>query len=199
MPGRIKDNDDLIISLLKANDAMASALLYQTHYHAIYYNVRRFIRDPDQAKDITQELFINVWEKRSVLSITKPIRKYLLSAAHNRVINFNRDAERNSKLRNEVADRSSLGRIVNSADVEYEANELKQIIKDAINLLPEKLRSTFMMSRYLGMTYKEMALHLKVSDKAVEKRMTSALKLLRILLAPYLKILLVLPDLEIFL
>lgn len=194
MAGKTEDTDELILSLLKANDTTASSLLYKAHYKAVYNNVKKFIRDTDEAKDITQELFINVWEKRDVLNITIPIRKYLLSAAHNRVINYKRDNERNKRLLDEVIDRSGGSKIAYPVDVDFEAMELARIIKDAIALLPDNLRKKFFMSRNLGMTYKEMALHLEVSDKAVEKGMSKALKLLRMLLAPYIKVFLVFTD-----
>lgn len=198
MPDKSEANDEMILSLLKANDPTACSMLYKAHYKAVYNSIRKFTYDPDVAKDISQELFINVWEKRDVLKITVPIRKYLLSAAHNRVINYRRDTERNTRLLEEVVDRSGGAKIIDPVDVGFEAKELERIIKDAIALLPDNLRRNFSMSRNLGMTYKEMASHLKVSDKAVEKNMTKALKLLRLLLAPYLKVILMLIDLENF-
>jgi RNA polymerase sigma-70 factor (ECF subfamily) len=195
MTGKTEDIDELILSLLKANDTAASSLLYNAHYKAVYNNVNKIVRDADVSKDITQELFINVWEKRNVLNITTPIRKYLLSAAHNRIINKRRDEARNKRLLEEVIDRSGGTKIIYPADVDYEAIELEKLIKDAIALLPHSLRKNFSMSRYLGMTYREMATHLGVSEKAVEKSMSKALKLLRMLLAPYIKLLLVFTNL----
>jgi len=194
MAGKSEETDSLILRLLEANDTSACSLLYKSHYKAVYNSVNKFIHDTDQAKDITQELFINIWEKRTVLKITLPIRKYLLSAAHNRVINYSRDSERNRRLRDEVIDRSGGNKITNPVDVDFQAKELERIIREAIALLPDNLRKNFLMSRNLGMTYKEMALHLHVTDKAVEKSMSKALKLLRILLAPYIKVIMVLMN-----
>ena len=195
MADKTEDTDELILTLLKANDTGASSLLYEEHYKAVYNSVKKYIRNTDEAKDITQELFINVWDKRAVLNITKPIRKYLLSAAHNRVINYKRDLDRNHRLMNEVVDRSGGERMAYPVDVHVEAKELEKMIKEAIALLPDTLRKKFSMSRKLGMTYKEMAAHLKVSEKAVEKGMTKALKLMRIMLGKYINVLLLFTDL----
>jgi RNA polymerase sigma-70 factor (family 1) len=181
-------SDEEVLDLLRAGDPRAPSLLFNAHYSAVYNNARKFIKSPDVAKDITQELFINVWEKRNVLNITIPIRKYLLSAVHNRVINYRRDTERSNRLMHEVIDRSGGDKQTNAADVNMEAKELEQNIKKAIGLLPDHLRKHFSMSRNLDMTYKEMALHLRVSEKAIEKNMTKALKLMRLLLADYLKL-----------
>ena len=110
------------------------------------------------------------------------------------MINYKRDHERNKRLLDEVVDRSGGSKIAYPVDVDFEAKELARIIKDAIALLPDNLRKKFFMSRNLGMTYKEMASHLEVSDKAVEKGMSKALKLLRMFLAPYIKVFLVFTD-----
>lgn len=179
------DMDARILRLLAENNPEAATLMYKAHYRVLVRSVRRIIGDRDDAKDIVLELLQAVWEKRNTLKITAPIRRYLLAAAYNRSINFLRNRRRSMERLEEM--RSSLQRIhIGYADLHLEADELSKLIKAAIRMLPQNAQQTFILSRHFGMTYKEMAAHFKVSEKTIEKNMTTALRLLRRFLAAYL-------------
>lgn len=186
------ETDSLILSLFSQDDPRAATVMFDAHYQPVYRNVSRIIRNGDDAKDLVLELFHAVWEKRHSLNIRKPVRKYLLTAAHNRAINYLRHKARTTLAMQEMRDLSIQNTTSPPADVAIEAQELDQVINTAIGLLPEKIRITFLLSRNLGMTYKEMADYLQVSEKAIEKNMTKALKLLRMFLRPHIRILLIL-------
>lgn len=192
MGDQTDDTDDLILSLLAKNDPKAASLMFNAHYKALHNSVKKITRNSEDSQDIVLQLFEAVWHKRHSLNITKPIRSYLLTAVRNRAINHIRNNGRTKALLNHVIHLSATTRTVPPVDIEIQGRELKNIIKAAIAMLPYKTRITFIMSRNYGMTYREIAARLGVSEKAVEKNMNRALRLLRILLKPYLNILLVL-------
>ncbi len=94
----------------------------------------------------------------------------------------------------EIVNRSGSGKVAPAADAGLEARDLEDIIKKTLALLPMKARRTFLMSRKYGMTYEEIALHLKVTVKAVEKNMSKALRKIRKYLGTYLKVLMIFID-----
>ncbi len=185
------DTDDLILKLLAADDAAACLLLYKCHSKAVYAYVKDFIPDHEAAKDIVQELFTAIWIKRHSLNLVPPLRKYLFRAAHNKAINYDRDSRTRHRLMGEIVNRSGHGRIAPAADSGLEARELEEQIKKALARLPIHARKTFLMSRKQGMTYKEIADHFNVTEKAVEKNMSKALNLLRQYLGIYIKMLVI--------
>jgi len=71
-------------------------------------------------------------------------------------------------------------------------SELEIRIREAIDALPMERRRVFVMSRYDGMTYQQIAEKLGISVKTVENQMGKALKFLREELAEYLPFLLLL-------
>lgn len=73
-----------------------------------------------------------------------------------------------------------------SADDEFVASELDQKIRKAIEDLPEGRRKIFILSRYEGLKYQEIADQLKVSVKTVENQMGEALKFLRLRLKEFM-------------
>jgi RNA polymerase sigma-70 factor, ECF subfamily len=185
------DTDDQILKLLETDNTTASKLLYTYHYKAVYTYVKDFIPDHDAAKDIIQELFTAIWIKRHSLNLIKPLRSYLFSAAHNKAINYLRDKGRQNRIMGEIVNRSGSGKVAPPADAELQARELETQIRQALSRLPVHAKRTFLMSRKQGMTYKEIAEHLHVTEKAVEKNMSKALSLLRQYLGIYLKMLVI--------
>jgi RNA polymerase sigma-70 factor (ECF subfamily) len=181
------DTDDLILNLLAADDIAASSLLYKHHYKAVYAYVKDYTPDHDAAKDIVQELFTAIWIKRHSLNMVPPIRKYLFRAAHNKAINYDRDKRTRNRIMGEIVNRSGQG-IVPAPDADLQTRELEKLIKEALTHLPMVARKTFLMSRKHGMTYKEIARHFHVTEKAVEKNMSKALSLLRMYLAIYIRV-----------
>ena len=190
MKDHIDDDDDLILDLLAKDDTLASTLLYKRFYVGLYNYVREVVGNPEPAKDIVQELFMAIWEKRHSLNLSKPLGKYLFVAAYHKSLNYLRDHKRENIILGEIINRSGNEPTSPAADVEIEAGELAELIKKAMSLLPFKARRAFIMSRKYGMTYPEIARSLSVSDKAVEKNMSKALALLRKYLGDYLKMLL---------
>lgn len=67
----------------------------------------------------------------------------------------------------------------NDPQQEMESNEAELVMKNALAELPEAQRAVFLMNRYEGLTYGEIADRLDLSEKAIEKRMSQALKHLR--------------------
>jgi RNA polymerase sigma-70 factor (ECF subfamily) len=185
------DTDDQILKLLETDNTNAPKLLYTYHYKAVYTYIKDFVPDHDAAKDIIQELFTAIWIKRHSLKLIKPLRSYLFSAAHNKAINYLRDKGRQNRVMGEIVNRSGSGKVAPPADAELQTRELANQIRQALSRLPIHAKRTFLMSRKQGMTYKEIAAHFHVTEKAVEKNMSKALSLLRQYLGIYLKMLVI--------
>lgn len=188
MPAKIIDNDDLLLKMLVTNDEQAINILYQQYHSHLLNIINGIIHDPERAKDIAQDLFVVLWERRHSLQITKPIKAYLIKAAIHRSLNFLRDNTRYQLF----YEQEKLDRLksVHSSGASLELEELRKLIKSAILSLPPKGKTVFILSRKHNMTYEEIATHLDISKKAVEKHISKALKYLSKILKVYLKSLL---------
>lgn len=141
------------------------------------------VKDEDTAKDIVQQVFIKLWDKKDSLEIRTNIKSYLHRAVVNTAINH---LEKNKKIQLE----SEFSRFDSAIDKFEEADEkslqLEDEVKTAIDALPPKCKIVFSLSRFSSMTNKEIAEHLDISIKSVEKHIGKALKDLRIKLKPFL-------------
>lgn len=132
-------------------------------------------RDTERADDIAQNAFVKLWENCGMLKpeqaksflYTTAIRLSLNEIKHDKVVaNFEIKSRPKSTHQE-------------SPEFLLEETEFKSRLEKAINELPEKQRTVFLMNRFDNQSYTEIAANLDLSVKAVEKRMHQALLSLR--------------------
>lgn len=130
--------------------------------------------DEELARDIAQESFLKLWEKRSKIKV-ESVKPYLYQTANNAFVSKWRQQKVRLKFES-LQDRNPLSV---SPEEELLDTELKERLEDALNKMNEKHRTAFLMSRHEKLSYAEIATRLDLSEKAVEKRMSLALRHLR--------------------
>ena len=149
-------------------------LLFDTYFDAIKNYVFYRIGDVDIATDITQDVFVRIWEKQMKLDMKNA--KYLLyKIAKDMLISKYRRQEVENKYSQRM--QYEMTEVVETNDIDYKQLKLKYEM--ALNKLPEKQRIVFLMSRSDELKYAEIAERLDISIKTVEKRMSNALFYLR--------------------
>lgn len=125
--------------------------------------------------DLAQEAFIKIWENCKKIDFEKA-KSYLFTVVNNLFLN----KVKHDKVVLEYAKKQPY-QDINNQSPEYllEEEEFKKKLKKAIENLTEAEREVFLMNRIDGKKYREIADFLNISQKAVEKRMSSALKKLR--------------------
>jgi RNA polymerase sigma-70 factor, ECF subfamily len=131
----------------------------------------------DASKEIVQDAFVSLWEKRDSIDLSKPVKTYLSTSVRNRCLNWLRD---NKKFNKDIL---SMEELLSDYGVEPQdtlaESELRESIKDAIRELPEKCREIFILSRYENLKYHQIASQLEISVKTVETQMSKAIKHMR--------------------
>lgn len=175
------DKDDFLLKMLHSGDPQSMTVLFREYSPMITRIVYRIVGDVDIAKDIVQELFITLWEKRNELNIKKPVKSYLIRAAINQAFYYLRMQGKISSIRISQQENldALLGDTGQSPEKDLTFKELEEHFQGIIEKLPPKCKLVYQLSRDEGMTYAEIANHLNVSVKAVEKHITKALKTLR--------------------
>ncbi len=157
--------------------------LFREYFPPLISFAMKFLPDEDDAREVVHQVFINLWERREEVDLSIPIKSYLFTSVHNRSLNVIRNRKKFSD--GEVPD------VAGDWDVEKEIEtmELEEKIGEAVDSLPEKCREIFLLNRYEGLRYQEIADQLGISVKTVENQMSKALKILREKLLRYLTIL----------
>lgn len=167
--------------------------LFKTHFVELTGFSQSFVHDKDAAQEVVQNVFIKFWEKREDINLEQSLKSYLYTSVRNRSLNYLRD---NKKYRSEILDEQTT-EYNSGLETDHLVNdELQRKIEDAIELLPEKCRQVFEMSRFEGLKYKEIAEKMNISIKTVENQISKALKILREELKDYTVILILISFFE---
>lgn len=161
-------------------DKKAHDQLFEEIFHLYYsplcnYSLK-IVGDPSLSEDIVQQLFLQLYEKRALVNV-EHMERYLLRCIKFKCIDYHRTKKTKSNIRLEqIADKS----LDNSSDISIE--DVEPLLHYFASKLPPKTKEVFLLSRNLGMTYKEIAEELNISVKTVETQMGRALRQMRVLL-----------------
>jgi RNA polymerase sigma-70 factor (ECF subfamily) len=157
--------------------------LFRKLYSPLCHYAFRFLKDMDSAEDVVQDLFYNYWKNKEKLEIKTSLKSYLYQAVKNKslkIIDHHLVKERYSK---EMLSNGNISETHSTNNIE--ADELNQIIESTIDKLPKKCKEIFILSRFEGLKYQEIAKKLSISVKTVEANMGKALKIFRTNLKQY--------------
>jgi len=167
--------------------------IYVTHYWRAVNYANQFLRDKELSREMAQDAFISLWEKRESLDLNNNVEYYLLSTVRNKVFNHLRHKQRRAKHMGEelpVSDRLNLITLSDFSSERLLYSELSSILRNTLNEMTPSIRETFLLCREEELSYKEIADKLGVSVKSVEYRISKALAILREALGDYLPLLL---------
>ncbi len=173
-----------ILNSLKNGDAKAFEEVFKCWYEPLVHFTNEYISDFESARNIVQNIFMRLWEKRELIDPESNIRSYIYMAARNASLSY----LRHLKLETNFFENSK--RNTESLQLNYEAldclnfekidfQNLERIINETIESLPPRCREVFVLSRNENLKNKEIALRLDISVKAVEANITRALIELR--------------------
>jgi RNA polymerase sigma-70 factor (ECF subfamily) len=158
--------------------------LFHAFYSALCAYANQFLKDLPASEEVVQEVMFRVWVNRENIVFKSSPKHYLFRAVRNGCLNLishleSRTAYRDHQNQNALEwERSHEDTLIIS--------ELEQKIREAIDMLPMERKKVFILSRYEGLTYLQIASRLGISVKTVENQMSKALKYLREELADYL-------------
>jgi RNA polymerase sigma-70 factor (ECF subfamily) len=162
---------------IRQNDEGAFAEFFKRYWVKVHAMTYARVRSDEVTKEIVQELFISLWDKRSTLLINHPT-SYLYTAVKNKVLNYIESQIVRRKHWDHYKQFIPLHDIVTENDVE--SNELMGAIENGIEQLPEKSKRVFRLSLLEGRSVKEIANTLNLSEKAIQYHLTQSIKKLRV-------------------
>ncbi len=184
-----------LIERLRKGDQTAFELLFHFYYPGLVVYATQFTTDRNEAEEIVQDFFVRFWQKHNQLSPSDSLKSYLFLSVKNGSLNFLKHKKVEERYIREMSE-LSVTHLVYDPEF-YVSSELQEKVKNAIDLLPEKCREIFIMSRIRGMKNEEIADELNLSKRTVETQISKALKVMRIELKEYAGLLILLGILHI--
>ena len=170
------DNELTVFLQMQQGDRRAFEYFFNTYVDMLHAYALGYCRDSDVAEDLVQEAFVRFWTMREKITYSESIYGYLQRTVRNTCIN--------QKVRERVEERYRQ-EMLNGETEEFDwenddaLEELRKLLLDAIDRLPEKCREIFVLSKMEGLSNKQISEQLNISIKTVESQMTTAFVRLR--------------------
>ena len=162
--------DERLFSLLQNGDETAFTEIYKRYWKLLFAIAANKTGVLADAEEIVQEIFADLWKRREVISIRHSLKSFLAGAAKFQVYIYFDKQNRQRICQQEAIHGDS------QVDPSYDYKALEEEVHQATAQLPERCRLVYELSRNAGLSHKEIARTLNISEKTVENHITKALK-----------------------
>ncbi len=169
------DNEIQLNSDLANGSINAFDTLYQRYHNFVYANILKFIYRHDIAEDILQDVFVALWENRSIFRSDTSVGGWLFVVSRNKSLSY---------LKKQISEKKAVSAYINTMAGDETVDEKKvalqeTVLLDAIDTLTPQKKEVYTLCRLNGMTYVEAAMVLKISPELVKERLKAASKTIR--------------------
>lgn len=169
----MKVDGHLLIDLKNGDEKAFETLFWKYNEH-VYHFIYSLLYEKSMAEDLTQNVFLKIWEKHETIDVEQNFDAYLFTIARNLVYKETENRLLSEKLT------ESLQRQLSDADSlteeRIDAESLREYINSLIEELPPSRREIFRLSRHEHLSYREIAERLSISEKTVETQVNRALR-----------------------
>ncbi|HLT63818.1 MAG TPA: RNA polymerase sigma factor RpoE [Pseudohongiella sp.] len=157
-----QDTDNQLVERVLKNDSRAFTLLVVRYQHKVLGLISRFVKDPHEAEDVTQEAFLKAYRALPSFRGDSAFYTWLYRIAVNTAKNYLVSRGRRPPSTDvdmddaELVDDTSTLRDVETPDATMEKEDLQRIINQAIEDLPEELRTAFTLREFSGLSYEDI-------------------------------------------
>jgi RNA polymerase sigma-70 factor (family 1) len=168
-----KLHDNELATLLKEGNHSAYTELYNRYFRLLFVHAYKRLKDQEQAKDIVQEFFVSLWDKRDAIVLRSSLEGYFFTAINNRIVDHFLHLEVQGKYVASFAGFLSTEQV--KTDYLVREKQLAELIDKEIDQLPPKMREIFQLSRKHNLSHKEISERLSISEKTVDRQVSNAL------------------------
>jgi RNA polymerase sigma-70 factor (ECF subfamily) len=174
-----KDNSNTtLVKLLRQGDIVAFDAIYHKYSHKLQRFVLRYVKQGEDAEGIVQEVFIKIWESRKKIDMYQSFEGFIFTIAYNSTISLLRKRMSETKSREYI---KSLQQPETAETVidELQYKEIQTRLQTLLSDLTPRQREIYKLSREEGLSHKEIADKLNLSESTVNNHLVNVLKYLK--------------------
>lgn len=166
------------VKLLKKGDMASFDAIYNKYCHKLHGFVLRYLKQEEDAEEIVQEVFIKIWEARGKIDVYTSFESFLFTIAYNSTISLLRKRISETKSREYLKCLQQIDTADTIID-EIQFKELNQKVQSLLQQLTPRQKEIYLLSREEGLTHKEIAQKLNISENTVKNHLVTTLKYLK--------------------
>lgn len=172
----------LLMQLAKGNSWALESLM-RRYESRIYRFVLKLLKSAELAEEITQDIFITLWESRAELENIDSLSAWLFTVSRNRAFNALKDIAARH-LREEKYAMMAAGEVDGEQEILY--RDLQQAMAGFVDALPPKRKEIFRLKTEQGLTTEEISQQLNISPHTVKNQLSQSYLTLRRLMQGFL-------------
>ncbi len=159
-------DDKIIIQNLKKGDVLSFDNIFKKYNKKVYYFALSYLKNREEAQDVVQEVFLNLWRYRDQINDYYVFSKYLFKITYNATCKSFRKQASDKKQMEEVVRNSTVEDNSTNLDIEY--NSLFETANAFIEKMPARQKEIYLLSINEKLTIEQIAQRLNISKKTVE-------------------------------
>lgn len=171
----LMDSSDVI--RLRSGDEAAFKWTYELYSERVYRLAFRFLKDHEQSEEIVQDVFLNLWISRANLDENGNMWLYLYVIAKRSCLNALRKVRASAELFQRL--QLHISELNNVTEEKVIAADIEHFTEEVISKLPRQQQLVYRLSRGEGLSYKDIAEKLNISQNTVRNHMVEALKTIK--------------------
>ena len=174
-------DEKTLIKALQEGDIKAFNEVYYKYHKKLFAFSLKFLKNRADIEDLIQKIFVIIWEKRKKLNPEKSFNNYLFIITRNEIYDLLKKKAITDYYNDQI-----MGDLEQAED-DIELKKTIEVIYSLIEKMPERRRQIFLMNRDRGLTYRQIAEELGISENTVDTQIRNSLNYLRAELSKNIK------------
>jgi RNA polymerase sigma-70 factor (ECF subfamily) len=178
--------DQLLIEQLQQGKERAFDVIYDLYWKPLFQYAYKRLESAETAKDLVQDIFICLWNKKDALKLTSSLSAYLFSMLRFKLIDYYHAGEVRKRYASDADKINHLS--FDDAGQKVNLGEINNLLNLSMQTLPDKMKEIFELSRIKGYSTRQISEQLSISEQTVKNQLSTALRRLKLSFTDYLVI-----------
>lgn len=170
-------DDAELMREIREDNMFAFDTLYGRYSNRLYKFALSILKSTEEAENILQDVFLNLWEKRHNVEKDSSVKYYIFTITYNSAISIIRKKVKETQFFDYLKSLQELNQDTTSLEIEF--NELTKTLHTIIGHLPQRQKEVYILHKEEGLKYHEIAEKLNISVNTIETHMSRALKTIK--------------------
>ncbi|MCO6464107.1 MAG: sigma-70 family RNA polymerase sigma factor [Saprospiraceae bacterium] len=150
--------------------------IFKEYFNPLVNFIYKFVKNYETSEEIVQNTFAKIWSSRDKIEVTTSTKAYLYQMSKNAMIDYIRKYHGKECVQIE---HEQLENLQDSTEEYLDPYIVRQVVETQLKVLKDKPREIFILNKFEGLTYEEIADYLKISKRSVEDNISKVTKILK--------------------
>lgn len=170
-------SDELLLKRIAEDDERSFRIIFERYKKRFYIAAIKMTYSTDVSEEIVQDVFVSIWDRRSLLAEVKNPSGYLFTMLYNNIYAYLKKIAAEKRMKARFGEQANEGEY--SMEEKLYEKEISQLVHKLIQQLPPRQQQVYVLSKHEGLSRNEIAQRLQLSPHTVKNHLQEAIKFMR--------------------